>query len=89
LKAVSVLIATMGFMIGAESMYVTAQDSGSPFCTNRRITGTTAHSHTGNTSPRKPAISVASTLFLGSTRSSSLAGRKASMIPEKIVPMRM
>ena len=54
---------------------VIAQDTGNPFFTRRRITGTIAHSQTGNTIPRRPLNAIAAYRFLGRMRSITLDGR--------------
>ncbi len=86
LNAAYVLIATIGFTTGAESRYVIAHDTGSPFCMSRRITGTTPHSHIGNTAPSRPLTAIAATGFFGSSRVSRRAGTKTSMSPEISAP---
>ena len=53
-KAASVEAITMGLTTGAASRSATAAGKGSPFCSIRRVNGTTPHSHTGKNNPSSP-----------------------------------
>src|SRR5438477_1712275 len=56
---------------------------------SRRITGTIPHSHIGKTRPRTPLNAIAAVGLRGRIPFIFSEGTKASMIPERSVPMNM
>ncbi len=76
----------MGLTTGEASRYVTAQDTGSPFFINRRMTGTTPHSHIGNTRPSSALMSTAGSALRGRRLVIQRAGTNTSINPEISAP---
>ena len=85
-NAANVLTATMGLTTGEASRYVTAQDTGRPFFIRRRMTGTTPHSHIGNTTPSSPLTATAAPARLGRKFVIQRAGTNTSIRPEISAP---
>ncbi len=76
-------------MIGADSMYATAQLAGTPLLRRRRITATIPHSHIGNRNPRQLLHAIARARFLGRKRWKNLDGSNSSMAPDATAPTTM
>ena len=64
-----------------------AHETGKPFFIRRRMTGTTPHSHIGNTRPSRPLTRMAGKARFGRKLVIQRAGTKTSMIPAISAPM--
>ncbi|MPM47153.1 hypothetical protein SDC9_93861 [bioreactor metagenome] len=78
---------TIGLMMGADSIKVTAIPGATPFLTSRVMTGGVAHSQTGKKAPANRAVRNPSPNLVGKTLTSQPSGIKTCIADEIKTPI--